>query len=62
MALPKPPSAKAPAPVLDQSIFQRAVADPCCIPESVPPLLANGEAMNTQGHDATHHIMEPTKH
>jgi len=67
MGLQKPQKSKAPAPTLDQSVFVNAgVNDPCCIPISVGPLLANSTDGGDMGHtangDAVGHILNPTAH
>lgn len=64
MGLQKPQKSKAPASVQPAGGWHNnaTVADPCCIPVSVPPLLANGSGDSSSGPDATHHIMNPTAH
>lgn len=63
MGLQKPSASKAPAVVSTIGNSPSVPSlDPCCIPVSVPPLLANASGDSKGGPDATHHIKSPTAH
>jgi hypothetical protein len=67
MGVQKPAKSKAPANVLDQSIFVGGTTDPCCIPGGVQAGVleaktggADTSLGNTQ--DGIGHILNPTAH
>lgn len=66
MALPKPEASKAPAYVQPAGGYHaQSAMDPCCIPESQPPLLANagGAESTTWGTEGVFAgFIEPTGH
>jgi len=68
MGVKKPEKSKAPANVLDQSIFVGGTTDPCCIPAGVETqgvlgaIQGAGPSSMSTVDNGLGHIMNPTAH